>query len=109
MVSSSSHPEEPVIQQSHMYLLIHLFPKIRIHTEYHFPVISFSSLASFQCSLLPTGIFPVTWAYPNVNQNFPSKSRLVCPTVCPVSFRFQQNEKHLDQSEEVLMRNRQVP
>ena len=48
-----------------------------------------SSLASFQCSLFLTGIFPVTWAYPNVNQHFSSKSRLECPSVCPVSFRFQ--------------------
>ena len=48
-----------------------------------------SSLASFQCSLFPTGIFPVTWAYPNVNQHFSSKSWLECPSVCPVLFRFQ--------------------
>ena len=48
MVTSSSDQEEPVIQQSHMYLLIHLCPKIRIHNGYHFPVISFSILASFQ-------------------------------------------------------------
>ena len=38
---SSSDPEEPVIQQSNMYLPIHLCPKIRIHNGYHFPVISF--------------------------------------------------------------------
>ena len=58
-VTSSSDPDEPVIQHlGHMYLLIHLCPKIRLHTGYHFPVISFphwhlssvlfSPLASFQ-------------------------------------------------------------
>ena len=85
MVTSSSDPEEPVIQQSHMYLLIHLCPKIRIHTGYHFPV----------RSLFHTGIFPVTWAYPNVNQHFSSKSRSECPSVCPVLFRFQHGDSPL--------------
>ena len=37
-----------------------------------------------------TCIFPVIWAYPNVNQYFSSKSQSECLSVCPVLFRFQQ-------------------
>ena len=33
----------------------------------------------------------MSWAYPNVNQHFPSKSWSESLSVCPAQFRFQQN------------------
>ena len=34
----------------------------------------------------------MSWAYPNVNQHFPSKSLSECLSVCPAQFRFQQSD-----------------
>ena len=70
--------KEPVIQQSHMYLLIHWL----VNQEYIGEI-------TFQWSFVHTCYFPVTWACPNVNQHFSSKSRTECLSVCPVLFWFQ--------------------
>ena len=37
--------KQPVIQQSHMYLLIHWLVKVRIHMGDHIPVICFSVMS----------------------------------------------------------------
>ena len=72
-----------------MYLYTRV-PQIRIHTGYHFPVISFPHWHLSSVLFYITCIFPVIWAYPNVNQHFSSKSQSECPSACPVLFRFQQ-------------------
>ena len=75
MVTSSSDPEEPVTHD-HTYVLIHLCP---LRLEYIENI-------TFQFSPFPTHIFPVAWAYPNMNQYFPSKSQSECLSVCPALF-----------------------
>ena len=66
------HPvsQEPAIQQSHIYLHIHWL----VNQEYIGEI-------TFQLSFVHTCYFPVTWAYPNVNQQFSSKSQSECLSV----------------------------
>ena len=76
---------DPTITHIYLYTCV---PQIRIHTGYHFPVISLLHwhLSSFLFYI--TCILPVIWAYPNVNQHYSSKSQPECPSVCPVYLDF---------------------
>ena len=76
--SSSRWFLHPVIQGTSHLTITHAFTytlvcQIRIHMGDHIPVI-----------FCPYLLLPVTWAYPNVNQHFSSKSRSECLSVCPV-------------------------
>ena len=63
--------QETVIQQSHMYSLIHWLG-----------IQEYIGEITFQLSFVHTCYFPVIWAYPNVNQHFSSKSRSEYLSVC---------------------------
>ena len=88
MVSPFYDSEEPVTQQSHIYLYT-CVSKIGIHTGCHFPVTSFPHWHLSSVLFYITCILPVIWAYPNVNQHFSSTSQSECLSVCPALFRFQ--------------------